>query len=472
MHQGFKFRAHRPPRALAQTLIQRMGAQRFIYNGKVGEDRYFRQFARKALSLTGQRPPIDRCYSQFKTDRTPWLFEIPSQVLRNGAHLWKEAYARFFKKLSGRPRFKRKDGRRSVWLTRELFEFVEQVDPVTRRSRWFLHLGTQAHRVGKLELRAHRAFTIPASVHVSERAGRWFVSFNTEDGKPELTDEKILAALQHLAPEELRARTVGLDRGVAVPLAASTGQTWDFSPVQRQRIARQAKYRKHWQRKVARRVKGSRRREAAKRRVSRAYDYATNVRCNFAHKASAQLIAGEHSLIVFEDLKIKAMTTSARGTAQVPGKRVAQKTGLNRSILDSAWGLTKTFTHYKARRHGKLCLAVAPHFSSQTCALCQHTHSDNRPSQSMFICQHCEHTDNADINASRVTAQRGVTAVLAGEVVFKKKIAIKRWVGVERPEPAESKPPTHVETDVSHRVGNRSMLRSRKRETLTRTVAV
>jgi putative transposase len=130
---------------------------------------------------------------------------------------------------------------------------------------------------------------------------------------------------------------------------------------------------------------------------------------------------------VFEDLKIKAMTASARGTAQAPGKRVAQKAGLNRSILDSAWGLAKTLTHYKARRHGKLCLAVAPHFSSQTCALCQHTHSDNRPSQSMFFCQHCEHTDNADINASRVTAQRGAAAVLAGEVVFKeRKIAIKR----------------------------------------------
>ncbi|MDA8111200.1 MAG: zinc ribbon domain-containing protein, partial [Nitrospiraceae bacterium] len=53
-------------------------------------------------------------------------------------------------------------------------------------------------------------------------------------------------------------------------------------------------------------------------------------------------------------------------------------------------------------------LKVSPHFSSQECARCGHIHPDNRPSQAVFVCQRCGLTDNADHNASRVMAKRGI----------------------------------------------------------------
>ena len=100
MTTGFKFRAY--PTSEQQTLLlQWIGCQRMIYNCKVTEDRYFRSLQKKALSLTGQHPPIDQTYAQFKDrELTPWLYEVPSQVLRNGAVKWVQAYARFFKKLA------------------------------------------------------------------------------------------------------------------------------------------------------------------------------------------------------------------------------------------------------------------------------------------------------------------------------------------------------------------------------------
>jgi putative transposase len=175
------------------------------------------------------------------------------------------------------------------------------------------------------------------------------------------------------------------------------------------------------------------------------------VRKEFAHQTSHRIVAGSQSLFVFEDLKVKNMTASARGTVAAPGRSVAQKAGLNRSILQSAWGQVKLFTHYKARRAGKLCIVVPPHYSSQTCAHCQHTASENRVNQSAFLCQRCGYQDNADINAAQVLAQRGVAAILSGAIVIKEKTraSIRKQVGVECSEPVEAISPTYVEIGVS-----------------------
>lgn len=91
MQIGNQFRCYPTP-AQANSLLQWIGCQRHIYNAKVLEVRYFRSFARKSLNHVGVFAPIDQQYSQFKTELTPYLNEVPSQVLRNGASKWKEAY--------------------------------------------------------------------------------------------------------------------------------------------------------------------------------------------------------------------------------------------------------------------------------------------------------------------------------------------------------------------------------------------
>src|ERR1700676_5402006 len=66
------------------TLSQWIGHQRFIYNAKVAEEKYYRTFRNHSLSLTGEILPSDQRYSQFKDkELTPFLYEVPSQILRN-----------------------------------------------------------------------------------------------------------------------------------------------------------------------------------------------------------------------------------------------------------------------------------------------------------------------------------------------------------------------------------------------------
>ena len=57
MHTDYRFGCY-PTAAQAQTLLQWIGCQRYVYNAKVGEDQYFKRFARKSLAHTSQFAPI------------------------------------------------------------------------------------------------------------------------------------------------------------------------------------------------------------------------------------------------------------------------------------------------------------------------------------------------------------------------------------------------------------------------------
>jgi putative transposase len=86
MQTGSRFRIYPTPQQ-EKILLQWIGCRRFLYNAKVSEDRYFRAFSRKF----GGEVPIDQEYSRFISTDTPWLREVPGQVLRNGAVYWRQA---------------------------------------------------------------------------------------------------------------------------------------------------------------------------------------------------------------------------------------------------------------------------------------------------------------------------------------------------------------------------------------------
>ena len=118
-------------------------------------------------------------------------------------------------------------------------------------------------------------------------------------------------------------------------------------------------------------------------------------RDNATHQASRKLADTAHTVVV-EDLNTKGMTQSAKGTVAKPGRNVKQKSGLNRSILESDWGSWERKLAYKA---GAL-LKVDPAYTSQRCSRCGHVHRDNRPSQAVFTCGACGFRTNADHNAA------------------------------------------------------------------------
>lgn len=495
MTTGYRFRAY-PSDAVAGVLLRWIGCQRFIYNAKVREDRYYRAFARRFAALAGVHPPVDQAYAHFigdgagnEQENTMWLRLVPSHVLRNGAVRWYQGYQRFFKGVARRPTQQHRHGEQSVWLTSELFEFTPAAtDAEGIVTAWRLRIGTKKFPCGELSFVDHRpGWTLPASIHVSVNAGRWHVSFSNETpaGSNSPSDQDVLDRLRQFTRDELLERTVGLDRGVAVPLMAAAvegafkeGRRFELLKVHRERLAKKELQRKRWHRRAARRVPGSKNRRKANLRATRAGLYAADVRQDFAHQASRALVDSPAQLFVFEALQVIHMSRSAASTVAEPGTKVAQKRGLNRAILASAWGDTKLFTRYKAVAAGKLCIEVPPYHSSQECSACGHTHADNRLSQALFVCKRCGHAENADLNAARVIACRGAAAVATGSYTLrqKKKVGSLRridssaggpeHVGPERSEPSRTRvlAQTPVETPVSRRAPTRATRMSTKQE--------
>jgi hypothetical protein len=113
-------------------------------------------------------------------------------------------------------------------------------------------------------------------------------------------------------------------------------------------------------------------------------------------------------VIRIEDLPVKKMTRSAKGTAENPGKNVAQKAGLNREIRRSGWGSLATRLEDKAPGRVEKVTAA---YTSQRCSACGHVARENRKSQAAFLCTACNFAWNADVNAARnIAAGHAVTA--------------------------------------------------------------
>ena len=175
-----------------------------------------------------------------------------------------------------------------------------------------------------------------------DRVGRWHVAF---------------AYVPGTVPAPGTGGIVGVDRGVAVSAALSTGELL----------------------------------------VARMKARETDRRMDWAEKTSTSL-ARRFDVIRVEDLKIKSMTRSATGTVDQPGRNVAQKKGLNRGIQRSGWGILVRRLEDKAPGRVE---KVPPAYTSQRCSACGHIASESRESQALFRCVACKFACNADVNAAR-----------------------------------------------------------------------
>lgn len=218
-----------------------------------------------------------------------------------------------------------------------------------------------------------------------DRAGRWWVSFT---------------APQPDVPRTETGAAVGLDMGVAHTVTTSDGDHFDMPTLLSPGEARRERC---LERKLARQVKGSKRRAATKAKLARLRAREADRRKDWIEQTTTRLVR-DYDLIVIEDLAIKNMTRSARGSVDNPGCNVQAKAGLNREITSRAWGLFRRRLEDKAaatpKHHRCRVVAVDAAFTSQRCSHCGEVNRDSRESQAGFRCTTCGHTANADMNAA------------------------------------------------------------------------
>ncbi|MFE5602452.1 RNA-guided endonuclease InsQ/TnpB family protein [Streptomyces coelicoflavus] len=220
---------------------------------------------------------------------------------------------------------------------------------------------------------------------VTFRNGRWHIAF---------------AVLPEPTSAPGTGQAIGIDRGVKVTAALSDGRTLNCP---RLTTRERARIRKH-QRRAARAEKAGPTKALEYAKVAKLKAREADRRKDWCEKTSTML-ARTYDLVRFEKLNIKNMTRSARGTVEQPGKKVTQKSGLNRAILAQGWGLLRQRTGHKAP--GRVEDVPAP-YTSLRCSACGWIDKDSRKSQAEFVCSSCGFTCNADTNAAvNVAAGQG-----------------------------------------------------------------
>ncbi|MCX5322470.1 transposase [Streptomyces sp. NBC_00120] len=264
------------------------------------------------------------------------------------------------------------------------------------RFRW-----TKVLPVGKLADRENR---ITGARLVKDGLG-WHIAFRvlTLESKPE----------PHTGPE------IGIDAGVNLPLSLSDGNHQDhgrparlpdgtadrdkwLNPDEKAKLLRLEQRAAH--RKSFRKPK-----ERSSNRLNRTYDQIKQLRAratrravDWQHKTTTS-IAQQYGTVVVEQLNITNMVKSAKGTIEEPGTNVAQKSGLNRSISQEAWGRTVTMLTYKTGRYGGTLVKVPAPGTSLRCSACGFLTPGSREGQATFVCKNpdCGWSGNADWNAAR-----------------------------------------------------------------------
>ncbi|MGH3257757.1 MAG: RNA-guided endonuclease InsQ/TnpB family protein [Streptosporangiaceae bacterium] len=369
--------------SLAQEALLRdhCAHARFVWNLAVEQHRHWRPGRKSAPGYVEQCRQLTAARAECS-----WLAAGSQMVQQQALRDFGQAMAAFFdpENPARRPSWRkagRNEGFRIVgrrgrqWDVRRLSRKIGEV--------W-------VPKVGWVRFRWSRA--VPPGVKsyrvTLDRAGRWHVAF---------------AAIPKPIPAADNGEVVGVDRGVAVSAALSTGEMLHVPGL----TGRERKRMLLLERKLARAERGSKRRQRARQAIARLRAREKDRRKDWVEKTSTDLVR-RFDVICVEDLNIKGMTRSAEGTTENPGRKVQAKAGLNREILRSGWGLLVRRLEDKAPGRVE---KVKPYLTSQRCSACGHTDAKSRESQADFRCVACNFACNADVNAARnIAAGHAVTA--------------------------------------------------------------
>ena len=380
--QAFKYELM-PDGAQLRSMRQFAGACRYVYNRALALQQANREAGGKFIGYVA----LAKHLTAWRNDpATPWLKDAPVHAQQHALKDLDRAYKNFFDKRAKFPRFKKKGSGESFrYPDPKQFRLDQANARICLPKLGWMRLRLSRPVLGELR-----------NVTVSESCGKWFVSIQTQR---EVAD-----------PIPTGTCAVGVDMGVARFATLSDGTF----------LAPLASFKRHeqrlgrYQRRMARKVRGSCNWRKARTRVQRVHADVANARRDFLHKASTAL-ASQYALVCLEDLAVRNMTASAAGTVDSPGRRVRQKAGLNRAILDQGWAEFRRQLEYKLAWRGGVLLTVPPHHTSQTCPSCGHVSAQNRRTQSRFQCVACGHADHADVVGAINVLERGLRSTACGE---------------------------------------------------------
>ncbi|MFL6269527.1 MAG: RNA-guided endonuclease InsQ/TnpB family protein [Actinomycetes bacterium] len=381
MRRAYKLRAY-PTRPQEGRAVRLLADHCDLYNAALAERREAWRMRHLSVSYGDQSAQLKEIRAADPDGQGRHSFTAQQQTLRRlnvvfAAYLKHVRAVKGHKRRVGYPRFKPYQRFDQVLFVAGDGVKWEPVDG----GRW-AHATLRA--VGRVKVKQHRPVVGWVKTLQLKREGRrWYVIVVTE-AEP--------------VPLPPTGRSVGVDVGVARFLTTSDGQVVAnprFLDTAQERIVELQRRRQH-----ARAGSGNRRR--VRRALAKEWRKLRKQRRDFHHKTARSLV-DSCDTIALENLRVAAMTAAAAGTVEAPGRNVAAKAGLNRSILDAGWTQFARILVAKAESAGRPVIFVNPSSTSIDCHTCGARCV--RPRQDTVVCLVHGELD-ADLNGARNIASR------------------------------------------------------------------
>ena len=354
MLKAFKFRLY-PTKKQANQFNQHIGSCRFIYNWAL--DTKIKTYEQTGKSVS--RYELNKMMPSLK-EQYEWLSEVNSQALQGMTVQVESAFKRFFREKEGFPKFKSKKN-------------PIQSFPIPQHYIVDFEKGTiKLLKIGNVKAVLHRVFEgTPKTATISRTpTGKYFISILVDNSK-EIPAKQVFN----------ESTTIGVDVGIKDFAITSTGEKVENPKFLKNSLDRL----KCLQKRVSKKVKGSKNRNKARQQLSKLHEIITNQRNDFQNKISFKLIC-ENQAIALETLNVKGM---------IKNHCLAQ------SIGDVSWSSFVTKLEYKAEWFGKTILRIGRFEpSSKTCSVCGATNNTLTLKDREWECVECKTKHDRDINAA------------------------------------------------------------------------
>lgn len=360
------------------------GVSRWAYNFFLGEnERIYREYidngkiGKKSISEGDVRKYINNV---LKPTTHSWLKEVGSNVMKQGVKDASLALQRYFKGLSGKPKFKSKHKDRP--------SFYVNYESLSRKQGGF-----QGEKIGFVKtsealpkLNKNEKYSNP---RITFNGKYWYLSvgYEVQENTVELTDESL-----------------GIDLGVKDLAICSNGKVYK-NINKTQRVKKLEKKLKREQRKLSRKIENniqsykSNRNPIYKRPLKECQNVQkqnrlirnihrklANIRQNYLHQTTTEIVKTKPSRIVMESLNVSEMMKNKH---------------LSKAIQQQKFYEFKRQIEYKSKLNGIEFIQVDKFYpSSKTCSCCGNIKKDLKLSDRMYKCDVCSLVIDRDYNAS------------------------------------------------------------------------
>ena len=361
--KSFKFRIY-PNKEQEILLAKHFGACRFLFNHYLNKRKETYLEDKKSLNYYDNANDL----TQLKKDENYiWLKEINSQSLQSSLRNLDTAYMKFFRKQTKFPRFKNKYDRQSFKIPQ--FIKLEENKLIIPKFKDGININLYREIEGKIQFATISKTT----------TDKYYVSITCE--------------VQYQPYGKTNSK-VGIDTGIKDLAILSDGTTYENIKILKNNL----KKLKYNQRQLSKKMKGSSSRNKQKIKLATIHEKITNVRKDYLHKVSTEIVKN-HDIISVEDLAVKNIMKNHK---------------LAQAMSDVSLGSLYSMLEYKCDWNDKQFIKIDRFFpSSKMCSNCGWINQDLTLNVREWTCSSCGKKHDRDFNASKNILKQGLK-ILSG----------------------------------------------------------